>query len=88
MTVTDVNDTHQSITSNSSISFAENNTSAVTTITSSDTDFGDTAAYSISGEDADVQAICNAAWTTLVKEDLKAKLIANKSTFKQIEFPK
>ena len=34
----------------------------------------------ISGEDADVQAICNAAWTTQVKEDYKAFLIANKSS--------
>ena len=33
----------------------------------------------ISGEDADVQAICNAAWTTQVKADFKAFLIANKS---------
>jgi len=33
----------------------------------------------ISGEDADVQAICNAAWTTQVKADFKAHLIANKS---------
>ena len=32
----------------------------------------------ISGEDADVQAICNAAWTTQVKADYKAWLIANK----------
>ena len=32
----------------------------------------------ISGEDADVQAICNAAWTTQVKADYKAYLIANK----------
>ena len=32
----------------------------------------------ISGEDADVQAICNAAWTTQVKNDYKAKLIADK----------
>ena len=32
----------------------------------------------ISGEDADVQAICNAAWTTQVKADWKAKLIADK----------
>ena len=30
----------------------------------------------ISGEDADVQAICNAAWTTTVKDEFKAKLIA------------
>ena len=34
----------------------------------------------ISGEDADVQAICNAAWTTQVKADFKAHLIANKPT--------
>ena len=34
----------------------------------------------ISGEDADVQAICNAAWTTQVKADWKAKLIADKSS--------
>jgi len=33
----------------------------------------------ISGEDADVQAICNAAWTTQVKADYKAYLIANKN---------
>ena len=32
----------------------------------------------ISGEDADVQAICNTAWTTQVKADFKAFLIANK----------
>ena len=32
----------------------------------------------ISGEDADVQAICNAVWTTQVKADYKAYLIANK----------
>ena len=32
----------------------------------------------ISGEDADVQAICNAVWTTQVKADFKAFLIANK----------
>ena len=32
----------------------------------------------ISGEDADVQAICNAAWTTQVKADYKSFLIANK----------
>ena len=34
----------------------------------------------ISGEDADVQARCNAAWTTQVKADYKAFLIANKNT--------
>ena len=33
----------------------------------------------ISGEDADVQAIANAAWTTQVKADYKAFLIATKS---------
>ena len=32
----------------------------------------------ISGEDADVQAIANAAWTTQVKADYKAFLIVNK----------
>ena len=32
----------------------------------------------ISGEDADVQAIRNAAWTTTVKDAYKAHLIANK----------
>ena len=32
----------------------------------------------ISGEDSDVQAICNAAWTDQVKADYKAFLIANK----------
>ena len=35
-------------------------------------------ATDISGEDADVQAICNAAWTDQVKADFKAHLIANK----------
>ena len=34
----------------------------------------------ISGEDADVQAIANAAWTTQVKTDYKAFLIAQKSS--------
>ena len=34
----------------------------------------------LSGEDADVKAICNAAWTTQVKADYKAFLIANKDT--------
>ena len=32
----------------------------------------------ISAEDADVQAICNAAWTQSVKDAYKAKLIADK----------
>jgi len=32
----------------------------------------------ISGEDADVQAICNAAWTQSVKDAYKAHLLANK----------
>ena len=31
----------------------------------------------ISGEDADVQAICNAAWTTQVKNDFKEHLKKN-----------
>ena len=34
----------------------------------------------ISGEDADVQAICNAAWTAQVKTDYTAFLVANKDT--------
>jgi len=33
---------------------------------------------SISGEDSDVQAICNAAWTSQVKTDYTAFLVANK----------
>ena len=32
----------------------------------------------ISGEDADVQRICNAVWTDQIKADWKAHLIANK----------
>ena len=32
----------------------------------------------ISGEDDDVKAICNAAWTTQAKSDFKAFLIASK----------
>jgi len=36
-------------------------------------------ATDISGEDADVQAICNAAWTDQVKVDYKAHLIASNS---------
>ena len=32
----------------------------------------------ISGENADVQAICNAAWTSQVKTDYTAFLVANK----------
>jgi len=32
----------------------------------------------ISGEDADVQAICNAAWTTQVKTDFTAFLVSTK----------
>ena len=36
-------------------------------------------ATDISGEDADVQAICNAAWTAQVKTDFTAFLVANKS---------
>jgi len=34
----------------------------------------------ISGEDADVQAVCNAVWTTQVKADYKTFLIANKNS--------
>ena len=33
----------------------------------------------LSGEPAEVSAICTAAWTTSVKEAWKAKLIANKT---------
>ena len=34
----------------------------------------------ISGEDADIQAICNAAWTQSVKDAWKAKLISQSAT--------
>ena len=44
--------------------------------TGSDKD--DLVATDISGEDADVQAICNAAWTDQVKTDYTAFLVANK----------
>jgi len=37
-------------------------------------------ATNISGEDSDVQAICNAAWTDQVKTDFTAFLVANKTT--------
>ena len=37
-------------------------------------------ATNISGEDADVQAICNAAWTAQVKTDFTAHLVANKTS--------
>ena len=37
-------------------------------------------ATNISGEDADVQAICNAVWTSQIKTDYRAFLIASKST--------
>jgi len=33
----------------------------------------------LSGEDADVQAICNAAWTDAVKEAWRLKLVADNS---------
>ena len=36
-------------------------------------------ATDISGQDADVQAICNAAWTAQVKTDYTAFLVANKN---------
>ena len=34
----------------------------------------------ISGEDADVQAICNAAWTTQVKADYKAFVTSTRTS--------
>ena len=46
--------------------------------TGSDKD--DLVATDISGEDADVQAICNAAWTAQVKTDFTAHLVANKAS--------
>ncbi len=50
-----------------------------TTLTPGTLDASDNlVATNISGEDADVQAICNAAWTTQVKASYKAFLIANK----------
>ena len=42
-------------------------------------DKNDLIATDISGEDADVQAICNAAWTSQVKTDFTAFLVANKN---------
>ncbi len=36
-------------------------------------------ATDISGQDADVQAICNAAWTTQVKADFTAFLVTKKN---------
>ena len=36
-------------------------------------------ATNISGEDADVQAICNAAWTAQVKTDFTAFLVTKKN---------
>ena len=45
----------------------------------SGSDKNDLVATDISGEDADVQAICNAAWTAQVKTDFTAYLVANKS---------
>ena len=41
-------------------------------------DKNDLVATDISGEDADVQAICNAVWTSQVKTDYTAFLVANK----------
>jgi len=43
-------------------------------------DKDDLVATDISGEDADVQAIANAAWTSQVKTDYTAFLVANKLT--------
>ena len=34
----------------------------------------------LSDQDADVQAICNAAWTDAVKESWRLKLVADKNT--------
>ncbi len=39
----------------------------------------DLIATDISGEDADVQAICNAVWTSQVKEDFKNFLIQSEN---------
>jgi len=39
----------------------------------------DLVATDISGEDADVQAICNAVWTSQVKEDFKNFLIQSEN---------
>ena len=44
----------------------------------SGSDKDDLVATDISGEDADVQAIANAAWTSQVKTDFTAHLVANK----------
>ena len=41
-------------------------------------DKDDLVATDMSGEDADVQAICNAAWTDQVKTDYTAFLVVNK----------
>jgi len=46
----------------------------------SGSDKDDLVATDISGEDADVQAIANAAWTSQVKTDYTAFLVANKPT--------
>jgi hypothetical protein len=39
----------------------------------------------ISGESTEVQAICNAVWTTTVKDGYKAQLIADKNALKKEE---
>ena len=44
----------------------------------SGSDKDDLVETNISGEDADVQAICNAAWTSQVKTDFTAFLVASK----------
>ena len=46
----------------------------------SGSDKDDLVETAISGEDADVQAICNAAWSSQVKTDFTAFLVANKSS--------
>ncbi len=43
-------------------------------------DKNDLVATDISGEDTDVQAICNAAWTAQVKTDFTAFLVAQEAS--------
>ena len=46
----------------------------------SGSDKNDLVATDISGEDTDVQAICNAAWTAQVKTDFTAFLVAQEAS--------
>ena len=46
----------------------------------SGSDKNDLVATDISGEDTDVQAICNAAWTAQVKTDFTAFLVAQETS--------